>query len=258
MKVVAITCTGDRPEAYKLCRRWIRDQTRQPDMWVVIDDGCSIVHAIASPREVVTLLPPMEGHSLSRNLLAAIGLTEGLMGSEEYAVVMIEDDDYYAPNHIETVVGWLEDGHDIVGAGSGDYYHLAVAGWRTLDISVKYASLCRTAFRSKVIPYFRKSCLERPEGRGIDMVFWDKCWSDRQINQKVFKVHRHTCVSIKGMPGRQGIGALWKTHGVDGTAKYETDAKHYSKLRELVGQDAQAYIELIESGRCQVKEVSDA
>ena len=38
-KITVITCTGDRPEAFKLCRTWMSRQTRKPDQWIVVDDG---------------------------------------------------------------------------------------------------------------------------------------------------------------------------------------------------------------------------
>ena len=34
-----ITPTGDRPEAFALCVKWMKSQDLSPHVWVVVDDG---------------------------------------------------------------------------------------------------------------------------------------------------------------------------------------------------------------------------
>ena len=35
MKIAVVTCTGKRPKMLPLCSRWVRSQTRQPDLWII-------------------------------------------------------------------------------------------------------------------------------------------------------------------------------------------------------------------------------
>src|SRR6185369_16758975 len=99
--ITAITPTADRPEAFALCERWMARQTIKPDQWIVADGGqvpvrCTMGQThIHDPR-------PAGAANLAHNLLNAISAVKGEV------VAIVEDDDWYSPKHLETMVRLLE------------------------------------------------------------------------------------------------------------------------------------------------------
>jgi len=109
MKVCAVTCTGDRPELLKLCRKWIQNQTVQPDEWLVSYDvdtrpetDATIVQKVGQVPERWTELPHIakQNWNLYNALLAV---------PKDHIAVVFEDDDYYRSDHIEQCLADLQD-----------------------------------------------------------------------------------------------------------------------------------------------------
>ena len=75
--IIAITPTGGRPEAFLLCEMWMARQTRQPDLWIVVDDvepqtSCTMNQIHIAPTE-----PWNDGPSTQhRNILLALDYIE--------------------------------------------------------------------------------------------------------------------------------------------------------------------------------------
>lgn len=83
MKFAVVTCTVDRPELFALCEQWVQRQTLTPDARIVVTDRRppfpNLAHALS-------LVPP------------------------EHHVVVMEDDDWYSPDHCSNLLSELEGG----------------------------------------------------------------------------------------------------------------------------------------------------
>ena len=95
MSSTLLTPTGDRPEAFKLCQNWIGKQDYIGKIrWIIVDDG-TISTEIKYKTHidiVVIRLPSKAGNTQARNLTAGLKLV-----TEQDKLIIIEDDDYYAP-----------------------------------------------------------------------------------------------------------------------------------------------------------------
>jgi len=193
-----ITPTGDRPLAFALCQNWIRKQTLQSAQWIVVDDG-KIPLKPYIPMEYVRREPhPNDPQcTLSLNLEASLPLIKG------NKIIIIEDDDYYAPKYVAEMALRL-DQHEIVGIGDAKYYHLN-SGRYYRHGNMNRASLAQTAFRASFIPEF-KEILNRKRGSTfIDSIIWEKAgWNGRGF---IFIDNNNDSLyaGIKGLPGRRGV-----------------------------------------------------
>ena len=104
-KLTVITPTGDRPEALALLQRWIQNQTRRPDQWLIVDDGKIPVNPKHFPTASVIRREPRagEGHSLGLNLAMALPF---VLGDK---VVIMEDDDFYGRDYLKTMADALDE-----------------------------------------------------------------------------------------------------------------------------------------------------
>lgn len=215
-----ITPHADRPEAMRLCERWISAQTVKPDQWIVADGGMQ--KAELTMGQLHIHLPQPSGvENFIGNVLAAIPHVEG------DAVIMIENDDAYLPNHIEVCVDRLKK-TTATGCTTLRYYNVQFRAWRTIRNSC--AALCNTAFRREHLPDLEAAAmyaLSRNEYH-VDRRFWDRVGTAGLHSQD-------TVIGIKGMPGSQGIGI-----GHQNGPAWRID-RDGAKLREWLGSDAEAY-----------------
>ena len=222
-KLTVITPTGDRPEALALLQRWIQNQTRRPDQWLIVDDGKIPVNPKHFPTASVIRREPRagEGHSLGLNLAMALPF---VLGDK---VVIMEDDDFYGRDYLKTMADALDE-HEIVGEGFARYYHLPTQQYKQLE-NAAHASLAQTAFRKSLLPVFH-SCLAGDPY--IDMRFWAAVKQGQKIiDNRNNGVSLHC--ALKGLPGRKGIGS---GHNPNWTF-YEQDS-HYEKLIAWIGEAA--------------------
>lgn len=196
MSITCLTVTGDRPEAFELCRQWMDSQTVKPDQWLVIDDGFDpMPKSLQTNMEYVRRNPTgSEGHTLVPNLLTALPYIKG------DKILIVEDDDWYGPEYIHTMSYYL-DVYDLVGEGAARYYLTPLMLFRRLH-NKYHSSLCQTGFTRKVLPTFEK-CI--PGNPYVD----SRIWAANVPNRYVFmdesdKLHLHC--SMKGLKGRKGIG----------------------------------------------------
>lgn len=195
--ITIITPTGDRPEAFELTRKWVASQTRQPDQWIVVDDGkeplpdylrIGIDYIRREPKE-------KEGHTLVLNMKEAVKHIRGDM------ILIFEDDDWYGPAYVETMAHYLEN-YDLVGESYARYYHLPSMKCRRIG-NAHHASFCQTGFTSKILPIF-KACLEGDPY--IDARLWKTIDMNKYLivdTEDTLKLH----CSLKGLKGRKGIGS---------------------------------------------------
>jgi hypothetical protein len=201
-----LTATGARVEAWAICEQLMEAQDYAgPVRWVIVDDG-PVPQPIRFARhdwtlEILRPTPPWEvgQNTQARNLLAGLGAIDG-----SSRVVLVEDDDWYAPDWLTAVHAAL-DHAELVGERRARYYHI---GDRQAHehTNMTHASLCSTALRGGALDRLRDVCLFQPRvapiGRPItfiDMELWH-----RHPSRQLFAGHR--VVGIKGLPGRHGIG----------------------------------------------------
>lgn len=220
MKISVLTPTRNRPEALALAERWLRQQTRPADQWVVVD---------GSDR-------PAGVRNLVENLLAGLERVTGDV------VVFWEDDDYYAPTHLATVAAAF-DAHPaawILGDQEIRTYHLGERRWRWFQ-NKGWASLCQTALRmharailQRVLEAHRAS-----EARTVDLTLW----------QHVAPCLRQTVPlgTVVGLrwPEDHALGR-WHDRSTGGWIEDDDGAQ----LRAWLGPDAHAYHEVSPTLRC--------
>lgn len=223
--ITAITPTGDRHVALKLCARWMANQEIRPDQWLVIDDGkapydpggCEYVRREPQPDD--------PKHTLNTNIEFAIPYIKG------DHILIIEDDEYYHPKYVKVMAARLRY-NEIVGIGCSKYYHLPTKGFAR-HANIAHASFAQTGFNSDAIPKL-KACLEEANQNYLDVRLWSRYgggirsgrlrpgW-ENIVGDKALVFDDSLCplyVGIKGLVGRPGIGIghrqqTYKTHDTD-------------------------------------------
>jgi len=221
-----LTATGGRPAAWALCERWMaRQDYAGPVRWIIVDDG-------PEPQPVtfrrdgwqLVLVRPSPHWAPGQNTQAR-NLLKGLAAVDPADnLVIIEDDDWYAPDWLTTVAAELQHA-ELVGEHRARYYNVQQRRGRQL-VNTGHASLCSTAMRGSALLDFADACRSRP--KFIDLELWR-----RPRDRRLFGGHR--VVGIKGLPGRGGIGM-----GHDAGFKGEADPTG-ALLRDWIGCDEEAY-----------------
>jgi len=191
--LTVLTPTGARPEAFAACVALMRGQTHPgPVRWVIVDDGPEPmpVPAIAG-WEIVHVRPwPLWApgqNTQARNLAAGLDRVTD-------RVVVVEDDDWYAPWWLARCAEWLE-ADELVGEAPSLYRHRNGAE-RDMG-NTGHASLCSTALKGAAIAEMKRICAEG--GTGIDIRLWRR-------GGRLYPPTPRGVVGIKGWPGRPGIG----------------------------------------------------
>lgn len=224
--ITAITPTGDRPLVFSLCRRWIEHQAVRPGQWIVVDDGREPI-TNANGFEYVRRHPGPEKNTLALNLMAAMPYIKG------DKILIIEDDEYYAPGYVAAMSKYL-DKHEVVGIGMSRYYHLPSGGYMVIG-NMSHASLAQTGFRRSFLPEFRKVLI--PGKLYIDFAVWQR--ARPRGRAFVFRDKAPLYVGIKGLPGRPGIG-----RGHDARI-YRLHDPARKILRQWMPRDYQAYLDIL-------------
>lgn len=181
--ITAITPTGGRPDALALADRWMQAQTCQDFRWIVLDD-CD--PASPKPERADEIIRPgwrwQEGDNTQHASMLA------LLEQAGDKVIIVEDDDYYAPEYIELMADALTR-HDLVGECNALYYHVGQRAWKEMR-NEHHASLCSTAVKGSARQKLVEVC--KQGHRMIDIVLW------RSHPGKLFK--SRFSVGIKGLP----------------------------------------------------------
>jgi hypothetical protein len=222
-----LTATGCRPDAWALCEQWMARQTYAgPVRWVIVDDGI-VEQPITFARDgwACEVLRPVPRWRLGENTQAR-NLREGLevIGADA-RVVIIEDDDWYAPDWLEHVSQALE-ASQLVGEARARYYNVRTSLYREHG-NEQHASLCATAVRDEALAALR--FVTETAAKFIDLVLWKQGIKE----QALFTGHR--VVGMKGLPGRYGIG-----YGHTASMRGMFDPTGV-RLRQWIGDDADAY-----------------
>ena len=201
-KVTVITPTGDRPECLELLRRWMANQTRQPDQWLIIDDGkipvqniseATVIHRLRQADDPVC--------TLGKNLEMAVQFIA------HDKILIMEDDDWYGPDYIKTMAALL-DNHELAGIWGTNYYAPRLPGYRKMGRN-DHASLSQTAFRKSFLPKLLEAT---PGDCSVDFRIWFKRDTEGKYQEGQTTGHlvpghgKYLHCSMKGMPGRSGAG----------------------------------------------------
>ena len=229
-----ITPTGERPEAFALCRRQMKRQTfKGPVYWIIVDDGKAPLDVDFKKQgwTIKTIRPEPfwnpGDNTQARNLIAGLDEAERHANAtgRPLRLTVWEDDDWYHPDWLEKISIELPKA-ELVGEGLAHYFNVSSRRHNPLR-NYKHASLRCSAMRDGAIDRFR-------EILGTFSMYYDfKLWKAHE-NKRVF--HSNLTIGIKGMPGRPGIAV-----GHDPQkGRHDPEMK---KLREWIGADADWYID---------------
>lgn len=232
LRITVITPTGDRPLAFSLLKKWMQGQTVKPDQWIVIDDGKISLDIMDSGEMLYVRRQPKADdpkHTLALNLRTAFPLVTG------DRILIMEDDEYYAPEYIETMVRALET-HLVAGIKNAKYYHLPTGGFYQ-NHNDRHASLAETAFRAAILPDISEIIAESDDPF-IDIKIWKRFYSMGKLFEDT---DRPLYLGIKGLPGRPGIGGGHKETLYRG----KHDSPDREILRRYCPKDFGIYLEAL-------------
>lgn len=231
MSLTVITPTRNRPLAFELCERWMARQHLQPDQWIVMDSSDKPVTCHMNQTHVVTQPGSTGSEDLARKVQFALNMAQGDF------VAFIEDDDWYAPEHLASLVEYLEHGYLAAGTTRQYYYNLKHRNWIWLkNIG---SCLCSTGFERQMIPWMVNAAEQAltAGNYNVDRNFWHQVMNSLQVRHCLYD-HGHY-VGMKGLPGSTGLG-----HGHRPDPRWKSDP-HWHKLHEWLGpDDAKLYIEM--------------
>ena len=206
MRLTLLTTTGERPLAWSLCERLMLAQTFEgPVRWVVVDDGRE-AQPLTFERAgwSVEVLRPQPAWAPGQNTQAR-NLQTGLraIGADE-RVVIVEDDDHYAPAYLDDVARRFDAGAELIGEAPARYYNVPQRRARQLH-NQRHASLCTTSVAGAALSALRAAA-QRSGAEFIDLTLWRSALAARR-DLRVLPTGRSPLVhGIKGLPGRAGIG----------------------------------------------------
>jgi hypothetical protein len=232
--IALITPTGGRISQLNICAGLMRNQTYTGEVvWIIIDDcipkTCDIIPDDFRKGWIIIKLHPnppwREGlNTQGRNLSVGINkIYENYPDIE--AIFMIEDDDYYRPEYIVSMMERLR-GFMVAGETNTIYYNVFFRRY-VANGNYKHASLFQVAFTQDAIPIFRKCYMDR----FIDSLFF-QLLAGNGVN--LFSAN-NLAIGIKGIGGRPGIGA---GHRRQTNMRPDTDMAY---LTSQIGTDAKIY-----------------
>ena len=230
MNLTVVTPTGARPEAFKLCERWMARQTLQPHQWIVMDDETP--QTVCTMGQEYIFCPQFKGRMSLLNKISFL-ISSGKVTGD--GLVFIEDDDWVTPTWLQFCSEQLEH-FDMIGEGISTYYNVRHRFWIQYQ-NMRHSSLCSTAIRTELLPEVLKLC---DTTTNKDPFLDQRIWIDGggiKCRKKIFHPDkRRDVVGIKGMPGRPGYNV--------GHGKNEQGAvfdRSLAKLYSLIGKDADYY-----------------
>ena len=168
MKIaVLIPTRGNRPELLENCLRMIRNQTVQPDHIEVVNDT-----PLSKERDIT--------------LRYRLGY-ERLRNKSFDVIFLMEDDDYYSPEYIETMLSaWNDAGRpNIFGTSYTIYYNIGLFAWHPMAHNTR-----SSAMSTMIAPNLNLTwCVDNDPFTDIHL------W--RTVKGKVFTPEKHICLGIK-------------------------------------------------------------
>lgn len=232
--IALITPTGGRTFQIQVLAHCMRNQTYAgPVTWIIVDDclpeTTSFIPEDFKPNWTILKVSPWPKWEAGQNSQAR-NISEGIRElfdhhSEDQveAIFFIEDDDYYKPTYLETMVPRLP-GFQAIGETNTIYYNVYYRRY-VVNGNREHASLFQTAISVDALQEFEKCYKER----FIDYVFFAK------IHRVSLFQAGNQAIGIKGLPGRSGIGS---GHSQAMTMIADPEMQH---LKFLIGEDYKIY-----------------
>lgn len=186
MKIgVIIPDRGDRPKFLENCLRMLKTQTIQPDIIELVDDiplndNCDITWRYRT------------GYDRLRNKDLDI-------------IAFIENDDWYAPDYLETMINqWVNFGKpDVFGTNYTIYYHIKLFSYLTMNHDTRSSAM------STIIKPDLDFAWCPDHEPYTDMWLWNK------LKGIVFHPEKHICLGVK-----HGVGLCGGRSHVDRLERY--------------------------------------
>lgn len=229
-----ITATGDRPEALDLCASYLRRSTIQPFQWLVVDDGMTPYNPGGCDYKRREPTPLTHSSECCNDNSIAQNLGFALKHVTFDKIVVMEDDDWYDPNYLETMYNLL-DTANLVGEGLTWVYNVKSRLYKRHN-NTQHASFCCSGMTTKVVPLMLDICTR--DLTYLDMALWTEC---RHTKHLILEENSHLCIGMKGLPGRPGVTNGHKL--IDKLYRGCTQDVDYSVLQRLVGSDWSKYAE---------------
>ena len=123
---VIIPTRGDRPELLSKCLHQLDKQTLKPDTIELVN------------------YPPAKEDECDITWRYRIGCNRFISKKSADVVFLIEDDDYYSLDYIETMMNeWEKNKKPIIfGLGQTTYYHLGIKKWQLMDHPHRASAFC--------------------------------------------------------------------------------------------------------------------
>lgn len=196
MKLTLVTPTCNRQAAFKLCEKYMGRQTVPYHQWIVLDDSTLPVDCTLGQQHIHT--PETKGkHSLVLKLRNLFAHQKMITGD---AIVIIEDDDWYSADYLETVIGWFNSGnYDLVGEGRAIYYNVLKRTW-SIHSNMTHCSLCQSSFKRSLFDQIPN--ILNDTCPFVDVRLWNMKGAKKYIHEP--KEFDRTLIGIKGMYGING------------------------------------------------------
>jgi len=207
MKIgLAIPTRGDRNIFLSKCLQMMNNQTRKADL----------IH-------VVSEAPKSEDKDITYRYKKAF---KYLFKQGCDVVFLIEDDDFYSEEYIETMLTeWIQAGKpDVFGTDSTTYYHLNRRKYKTMK-HVNRSS----AFSTMVTKEVMNIDFPKDNEPFLDMEIW------KQLNGKTFAPANQICLGIK-----HGVG-LSGGRGHNENFPYDFEDENLGFLKSVVGEMFESY-----------------
>jgi hypothetical protein len=209
-----------------LLGEYLNNQTYQGAIqWIIVDD-CdpqTRIPAVRSGIDVAVIRPAWRWKAGMNTQAKCLSLALENVSSETKLLVL-EDDDAYLPDYIQTMMDALEEA-DLVGERVSRYYNVRTKRYKDMP-SVSHSSLACTAMTGPAIGLFQEIC--RRGSRHIDMDLWKSFRGRKKL------IDAENVVGIKGLPGRSGIGVGHRSH-------FGNPDSEGAVLRKWLGEKASSY-----------------
>ena len=204
---VIIPTRGDRKELLDNCLRMLANQTIQPIGIGIID-----YEPKDSNKDITTRYK--KGYN-------------GVDPNYINIIAFIEDDDYYAPDYLETMVReWLRAGQpDIIGTGSTIYYHLKLKKYFTLT-HPRRASAMNTLIKPNLsFPWCEDNYAF------TDLHLWNLT-VETALQKPILKGHIFNPEKIISIGMKHGVGLTGGRCHIDRLERYNVDDSESKFLLE--------------------------
>jgi hypothetical protein len=199
VNLYAITPTGMRPEGLSLLGEYLNAQNYAGSLtWVIVDD-CDPQTRIPKTRKGfhVKHVRPQWRWQPGMNTQVD-SMNAGLkMVPDQATLLVLEDDDIYLPNYIQTMLTAITNA-ELVGERDSQYYNVATGKCRVLK-GKYHSSLASTVCRGTALAAL-KALWIAGNPRMIDVTLWKNFKGKKQL------LADNNVIGIKGLPGRVGIG----------------------------------------------------